>query len=69
MIESPLIQELVAETKHKDILRFLAARFGPVPQDIVSALQEIQDEQRLDNLVEWAGLCPDLQAFRSRLSA
>ena len=69
MIESPLIQELMAETKHKDILRFLAARFGPIPKDLATALQNIQDTERLDNLVEWAGLCPDLEAFRGRLSA
>ncbi len=69
MIESPLIQELFAEKIHKPILRLLSARFGSVPQDIAMALQNIQDEQRLDDLVVWAGLCPDLPAFRARLSA
>ncbi len=68
MIESPLIQELIAENSQKHIVRFLTARFGTVPQEIVTALRNIQDEQRLDSLVEWAGLCPDLEAFRARLS-
>ncbi len=68
MIESPLIQELMAERSHKHILLLLAARFGPVPQDLVKVLQNIQDEQRLDELGAWAGLCADLPAFRARLT-
>ena len=69
MIESPLIQELMAQRMHKDILRVLAARFGPVPPEIVAALQAIVDETKLDALVEWAATCPDLEAFRTRLTA
>src|SRR5919198_6056424 len=34
MIESPLIQELMAERGHKYIMRVLEERFGSVPQDI-----------------------------------
>ena len=69
MIESPLIQELMAERSHKHILRFLTDRFGPVPQDIRDSLQMIQDEARLDDLVVWADRCPDLEAFCTRVSA
>ena len=73
MIESPLIQELrqevVAERVHKAILRFLAARFGSVPPEIEVAVRAIQDEARLDLLVDWAALCPDLEAFRTRLAS
>ncbi len=68
MIESPLIQEIVAERMHKDILRFLTGRFESVPQDIVSALHAIQEERKLDELVDWASRCPDLGAFRARLT-
>lgn len=67
MIDSPLIQELVAERAHKDILLVLTARFAMVPPEIVTGLQAIQDEKKLDELVDWAGRCPDLEAFRSRL--
>ena len=71
MIESPLIQELMqevaAERVHKAILRFLAARFGSVPPEVEAAVRAVQDESRLDNLVDWAALCPDLEAFRTRL--
>lgn len=69
MIESPLIQELMAERVHKAIVRFLSGRFSSVPADIITALQHIQEEQKLDELVDWASRCPDLDAFRSRLTS
>ncbi len=69
MIESPLIQELVAERAHKYILLVLTDRFGTVPPEIISALPPIQDEKKLDELVVWASRCPDLEAFRSRLTS
>ena len=67
MIESLLIQELVAERMHKDILRVLNARLGPVPPEIATALEGIQNEAKLDELVDWASRSPSLEAFRSRL--
>jgi hypothetical protein len=71
MIESPLIQELMQEVAagrcHKDVLRFLAGRFGSVPQDVEAAVRAIQEESRLDPLLDWAASCPDLEAFRQRL--
>jgi len=73
MIESPLVQELmaevVAERAHKDILRFLAGRFGLVPHEIAATVQSIQDEAKLDELVDWASRCPSLDEFRIRLNA
>lgn len=69
MIESPLIAELRAERTHEDILRFLTARFSPVPAEVEVALKAIYDMDRLDELVGWAAICPDLAAFRSRLTA
>ncbi len=68
MIESPLIQELLAERRHEDILLFLEGRFGPVPGDIKPAVQAIQDELQLRELLLWASRCSDLEAFRSRLN-
>lgn len=67
MIESPLIQELVAERTHKDILLVLTARFGLLPQEIVASLQAVQEEKKLEELVDWAARCADMEAFRSRL--
>ena len=68
MIESPLIQELVAEHRHKDILRFLAARFGSVPPEIATALEGVQDEAKLDDLIDWAARCHSLDEFRTHLN-
>ena len=72
-IKSPLIQELmqevVAERMHKDIMLVLEERFGGVPQDILTALGAIQEDERLDQLHRWAVRCPDLEAFRTRLSS
>jgi hypothetical protein len=73
MIESPVLQELFAEreaeTRRKDILKFLTVRFGPLPEDLKAALQTIEDGTKLDELVESAASCPDLGVFRARLQA
>jgi hypothetical protein len=69
MIESPLIQELLAEQRHKDIEWVLTERFGTVQAEIMTALRPIQDAQKLDELVRWAVRCPDQEAFRNRLIA
>jgi hypothetical protein len=77
MIESPLIDEIVSKAKleakseatHKNIIRFLEGRFGPVPHDVENAVLATEDMARLDDLVKWAGACPDLAAFRARLEA
>jgi hypothetical protein len=67
MIESPLLQKLIAEAKHKDILALLKDRFGTVPRDVTRRLQGILDEERLTNLNVLAGKCPDLPTFREAL--
>jgi len=69
MLKWPLIQELLAERMHKDLLRFLQARFGPMPADITTRLQAIEDEASLEELVDLAASCPDLEAFRAQLSS
>jgi hypothetical protein len=80
MIESPLIQELLAETvaatraqtraetQRKAILRVLSSRFGSIPPDIVTALRPIQEEAKLNDLIDCATNCPNLEAFRARLA-
>jgi hypothetical protein len=73
MIESPLIQELVdeaqARAKRESIVRFLGGRFGTVEKEVEVRLADITEKARLDDLVDWAARCPDLEAFRSRLPA
>jgi hypothetical protein len=67
MIESPLIQELMAEQKQQDIVEFLEGRFGKAPSEVVLAIQSIKDVPRLKELIRLASQCPDLGAFRSRV--
>lgn len=69
MIESPLIQELLAERSHKYIVKLLESRFGPVPGDLSAALLAVQDDELLDALYDVALACPDLDAFRTRLAS
>lgn len=67
MIESPLLQKMIAETLHKGILAVLKARFGTVPRDVTRHLQAILDEEKLTDLNVLAAQCQDLQAFRDGL--
>jgi hypothetical protein len=67
MIESPLLQKLIAEKLHETIHEFLKARFGAVPRDVTRLLREIVEERKLKKLAGVAGKCPDLDAFRDAL--
>ena len=69
MIESPLIREIVAERRHKDILRFLRNRFGPVPPEPEAEVRSILDETVLDAAVDLATFSPDLEHFGAELRA
>ena len=69
MIESPLIQELLAERMHSDILMVLESRFGSVPQKLAGALQSVADEQKLNELIKLAARCRDLKEFQKALRA
>jgi hypothetical protein len=72
MIESPVIQEILAEREHettrKAIARFLEARFGEPAQAIQSELEAI-DQARLDELLPLAATCRSLASFRKKLSS
>jgi hypothetical protein len=69
MIESPLLQKMIAESRHEGILDLLKARFGTVPRDVTRHLREILDDKKLRRLNVLAGQCPDLQSFREGLLA
>ena len=69
MIESPLIKEIVAETKHDDIVRVLGGRFGTIPGELTARLGKITSEKKLNDLLAYSGQCPDLEAFRKRLQS
>jgi hypothetical protein len=69
MIESPLLQKMIAENLHEAIHEVLKARFGAVPRDVTRLLREILNEKKLKKLAGVAGKCPDLDAFREALLA
>ena len=61
MIESPLIQEMMAktttQTMPKAIVVVLEERFGSVPEDVVAALAFVLGEDRLLRLIKQATRC------------
>ncbi len=69
MIESPLIREIVAESSHKHILKFLVTRFGPVPPELAAEVRSILDETVLDAVVELAASSPNLEHFGAGVRA
>jgi len=69
LVRSLLIREIVAERRHKDILKVLAIRFGPVPTELQAEVKAILDETVLDAVVELAAASPDLEHFGAELRA
>jgi hypothetical protein len=69
MIESPLLQKMIAENLHDAIQDLLKARFGAVPRDVSRLLREVLDVRKLKKLNVAAGKCSDLEAFRETLLA
>ncbi len=66
-LESPLIKELLKKRQRGYILRVLTLRFGELPADLASLVDKIKGKRRLDNLFEYSIICPNLEAFRTRL--
>jgi hypothetical protein len=69
MIESPVLQRIIAEKLHDAILEALKARFGTVPRDVARLLRGILDERKLMRLTGVAANCRDLDAFRQALQS
>jgi hypothetical protein len=67
MIESPLIQEIVAEKLQDAILELLKDHFGEVPLEVTTLLRAVGKEKKLLELLKLAPKCPDLETFRTRL--
>jgi len=71
MMESQLIREIVAENTQKarqeDILEFLQARFGAVPDEIARRLRQVRAQKKLKALIQLAGRSPDLETFQRQL--
>ena len=71
MIESPLIQEIVAESERsghvKAIRLFLEERFGAVTPTVAAGLELVKDGEKLARLTRRAAACSSLQAFEEAL--
>jgi hypothetical protein len=67
MIESPLIQKLIAKRLQAAIIEVLKDRFGAVPKGVTQGLESILNEKKLTKLTVFAASCPDIEAFRERL--
>jgi predicted transposase YdaD len=79
MIESPLFQELRAkwtqeakiegkiEARIEALMAFLVGRFGSRAKALETQIKAINDETRLQELVEHAATCRTLSSFRKQL--
>lgn len=71
MIESPLIQEIVAESKLEErvgaILDVLSERFGAVTPAVTAGLEQVKEKEKLVRLTRQAVACASLQAFEDFL--
>jgi hypothetical protein len=68
MIESPVIQEIVADSKREDIVKVLETRFGTSARTLEPALTAVNPEH-LDEVLKLAVTCRSLASFRKRLSS
>jgi hypothetical protein len=72
MIESPLIEEFKAEwtreTRQRDLMRILHARFGVESRNIEFELNSMKDEN-LDVILDLAATAATLASFREQLTA
>lgn len=59
MLKFPAIEELVIEVRQRNIAIVLEARFGEIPQTILSKIQAVTEEARLTDLLKNACTCPD----------
>ena len=72
MIESPILQEIIAEGRvqgrRESLVAFLTTRFGAIGDELESDLKSIEDETRLNELIKLSASCRSLKSFRRNLS-
>jgi hypothetical protein len=69
MIESPVLQEFLAEGRRKSITVVLVERFGSIASTLATALDSITDLEKLDELTRIAVKCPDVETFAQEISS
>jgi hypothetical protein len=60
-------REAAREAAHRNIITFLATRFGTVPRELADEIESVADEDQLQNLVRTAASCSDLEDFRDAI--
>lgn len=69
--QSPSVQWFAAKKtrdhSRKFVFHLLDKRFGAVPEDLAVHLRAVDDQARLDELLDLAIDCEDLEAFRTAL--
>jgi hypothetical protein len=68
VIESPWLNRILAQREQQarqtDVLHALQVRFKRVPDDLAVKVRAVEDATRLTDLLEFAIVCSDLEAFR-----
>jgi hypothetical protein len=67
--EREAAEKAAVEKARKALLLVLQARLGNIPEEVQAQLRALQDQQKLDELLEVAARCADLEAFRQALNA
>jgi hypothetical protein len=67
MIESSLLQKMIAESLHEAILELLKDRFSAVPRDVSRRLRDVLNEKKFRQLNKVAAKCGDIDGFRQAL--
>ncbi len=67
MLDSPSVQELLADTVREDILIILQTRLGSVPASLVGRLHAVSGLEALKRLIKPAARCSELAAFTALL--
>ena len=62
MIESPVIQELIADCRGEDVVQILVARFGAEAKELEGRLKAV-DEDRLDCIITLSAIHASLCAL------
>jgi hypothetical protein len=68
MIESPVIQEIVADRQREDILKVLETRFGTPARTLEPEVSTVEFD-KLDEILKLAVTCRSLASFRKKLSS
>ncbi len=68
MIELPYLDDVFAEIRRRDIITVLSTRFGSDAVELANDMKNIEDEERLLELIKLAATCRTLKSFRKHLS-